>query len=150
METDNMEKNNKETKARKQMMGSVDWLLQSLIGLVDTCDAMGIRIVLNVGGLLVSGELIGIKRYLEGFGEDLVNESKTTKKLFKDLGDKIYSDLKKKPRQDLEKIHFIHLRNAKFYYPGQQPIPTNQGIWWRGRVEAIDAFSLGCFQVKSE
>lgn len=143
MQTNNREKNNKGTKIREQ----VDWLLQLLVSLVNTRNVRGIFVTLNVGGLLVCGELTGAKHYFEEFGKDFASGDETLEKFFKDLGDKLCSDLKEKPRLDFS---FIHLRNARFYYPGQQPIPTNQGIRWRSKLEAIDAFSLGSLEVTAQ
>lgn len=153
METSNSKNDGKETKAREQMIDSTDWLLQEFISMVNTYD-MAIGITLNVGGLLVSGELIGGKKYFEGIGKDFaisLGGSDKIKKSFEDWGRKIYSgETNKKSRRDLKEPYFIHLKNAKFYYPGQQPIPKNQGVRWRSRLEAIDAFCLGSLSVESK
>lgn len=140
----------------------VDWLLQHLIWMVNTSDKFSIGITLNVGGLIISGELVGGKNYFKGIGEDfssglrkILGNNRAVvdkmRKVFEDLGNKTYDDSEKKKRKDLEEPHFIHLRNARFYYPGQQPIPKNQGVWWRGKLEAVDAFCLGLLSfVESE
>lgn len=153
METNNRKNDSKETKAREQMIDSTDWLLQEFISMVNTGD-MTIGITLNVGGLLVSGELIGGKSYFGGIGKDLMlslGGPDKIRKSFEDWGRKIYSGgTNKKSGRDFKKPYFIHLKNARFYYPGQQPVPKNQGLWWRSRLEAIDGFSLGSLSVESE
>jgi hypothetical protein len=37
---------------------------------------------------------------------------------------------------------FIHLRNARFL-AGDQMVPTNRPVLWRGRITAVDGFFLG-------
>jgi len=150
-----METNNRKNdiKAREQMIDSTDWLLQEFIWMVNTYD-MAIGITLNVGGLLVSGELIGGKSYFGEIGKDFTTSlggSDKIRKSFENWGRKIYSGgTNKKSRRDFEKPYFVHLKNAKFYYPGEQPVPKNRGLWWRSRLEAIDGFSLGSLSVESE
>lgn len=38
---------------------------------------------------------------------------------------------------------YIHLCNARFYFSSRNPLSTPDGIWWRGRLDAVDAFWLG-------
>lgn len=150
-----MEKNNNQPGLKginEHIPVSVDWLLQDFIWMVNKSDKFGIGITLNVGGLLISGELVGGKKYFKGIGEDFSSRlgkvvADKMRKSFEDLGKKTYDDSEKKRRKDFKEPHFIHLRNARFYYPGQQPIPKNQGVWWRGRLETVDAFCLGLLSV---
>jgi hypothetical protein len=37
----------------------------------------------------------------------------------------------------------ISFRNAQIYLSGASPEPFEKGILWRGRLEAVDGFSLG-------
>lgn len=126
----------------------VDWLLQHLVWMANTHD-MVIPITLNVRGLIVSGELVGGVEYFGEIGKDFASGlqgyrgADTVTGIFKEWSGRIYRDSKDTPRKDLREPHFIHLRNVKFYSPGQRPLPKNPGVWWRGRLAGVDGFCLG-------
>lgn len=119
-----------------------DWFLQSLIDMVNA-GSMSFGITLNVGGFLVSGTLIGGKEYFEGFGEDfatMIKETDSAKKVkdaFAKNGE-IYDS-----KEDLPPASYIHIKEARFFNTNGTPIPSSQGVWWRGRVSNVDGFSLG-------
>jgi hypothetical protein len=37
----------------------------------------------------------------------------------------------------------ISFRNAQIYFSGASPEPFETAVLWRGRLEAVDGFSLG-------
>lgn len=127
-----------------------DWFLQNLVEL--TNGSLSIGITLNVSGTLISGNLIGGKEYFNLFGENFA--SGFDDKFAKDIKDKysqfgaIYDvdDSKEQPKPS-----YIHLKDAKFYGVGigGNPIPTNQGILWRGRISEVSGFSLGIFNTSN-
>jgi hypothetical protein len=43
----------------------------------------------------------------------------------------------------ISKPHLIHLKGAKTYQSGAGPPPSEKGVLWRERLEAVDGFSLG-------
>lgn len=101
------------------------------------------RITLIVGGLLISGHVISVDRYLKEFFEGIGGTAK------EDQADqqakRPAAGRKNKPR------NFIHLRDAKFYIPGQKPIPTEGGgVLWRGRLSCVDGFFMGVVGLRKE
>jgi hypothetical protein len=129
----------------------VDWFLQKLVAVMNESPESYVGITLNVGGILVSGELISGKRYFEAFAKEYADGSRAVG-LDSAVADQLETSL-----ADLGRIydepdewgetaawpHFIHLRNAQFFWPGQLPVPMNRPVWWRGRIEAVDGFVLG-------
>ena len=85
-----------------------------------------INIILNVHGMIVSGELVSYKTYVDGFipPKTDTEQDETT--------------------VESEDRNYIHLRNVKFYLSSGNPIPANESkeIFWRGRLSSIDGFSL--------
>src|SRR5438309_374555 len=91
-------------------------------------------ITLNVGGMLIAGELISGKTYLQEFTSQA--EQTTSSK---------QND---EPLPDDEDRHYIHLRNAFFYMTGGTPVPgRGEGFLWRGRLSAVDGFTMGRLEV---
>ncbi len=85
-----------------------------------------IDIILNVHGMIVSGELVSYKTYVDGFIQPKTdNEQDET-------------------AVESEDRSYIHLRNVKFYLSAGNPIPANDSkeIFWRGKLSSIDGFSL--------
>lgn len=122
-----------------------DWFLGSLVRIV-TSSRISIGVTLNVGGSLISGDLVSGREYFENVGREF-NESlgrgPDAPGLFDDLA-AVYKGQDDEQEEATKVVtQYIHLRGAKMYHPGQQPIPANRGIWWRGRLSAIDGFALG-------
>jgi hypothetical protein len=86
-----------------------------------------LEIILSVRGMLINGELISSTTY------------------FKELFEENNGNEEKEAEQPVsEERHFIHLRNAKFFMTGSTAIPgEGSGFLWRGRLTAIDGFTLG-------
>jgi hypothetical protein len=128
---------------------SVDWYLQQLVSIVNTSDIeFGITLVL--GGSVVSGRLIGGKKYFEAFAADFAEAwpSETKSEIRRALASKaeIYDnsrDAQTAPPQ------FIHLADARCYYPGSH-LPNNRGVLWRGKINAVSGFSLGALSADQE
>ncbi len=130
----------------------IDWFLRLLVQTVNGTETF-YTITLNVGGLLVSGELIGGHKYFEGISEELKKAGLDIEGvgLIKSLGDRYIKE--REQEQDSESKTFmppvcIHLRNARIFHPAGTPIPTSSSIWWRGRLNAVDGFSLGALSVE--
>lgn len=101
-------------------------------------DSPGIAITLNVGGILVSGTLISKEIYLKEIYKGAI---------WKAL-DKQTNEQEREPQT--ERL-YIHLKNSRFYFPGQHPIPKDgDGVLWRGKLSSVDGFILGGLEVKNE
>jgi hypothetical protein len=145
----------------KENPEAVDWLLRVLVSTANRVERQGgqlnVPVTLNVSGFLVSGYLIGGSTYFDNFSsqfktglENLLSEegaaevatnlTEAPKNLYEEEG----SD-----DRDITR-HFVHLRDAKFIHPSGDSIPSDSGVLWRGRLEAIDGFFLGVLQSTSE
>lgn len=38
---------------------------------------------------------------------------------------------------------FVHLKQARLFQVGGNPLPGNKAIWWRGRISEVAGFMLG-------
>ncbi|WP_310707563.1 hypothetical protein, partial [Burkholderia multivorans] len=106
------------------------------------------RFTLFVGGLLVSGQLVGGKKFFEGFGAAFggaFSKPETAAEIrqnFAKFGD-MYVTEDGSYKEDMESPHYIHLQDARSFHPSGAPIPGNGGVWWRGRIREVDGFNLG-------
>ena len=140
-----------ETQSRNTMSRPVDCFLQSLVEIVND-ESANIPITLSVGGLLISGDMIGGKTYFDEFARqfkdgfrDISSETASTiEETFKRLGD-VYDTIQKESQGSaaMPKPYLIHLKDAQIYQSGAGPPPSEKGDLWRGRLEAVDGFSLG-------
>ena len=143
-----MTEENKEI-AQVMIFGDKDWFLQSLVNIVNS-GGLSFGITLNVGGFLVSGQLVGGKEYFEGFGRDFASafsgseSAEYVQKSFSKYGE-VYSSDKEAPPPP----SYIHLKEAKFFNTNGNPIPGNRGVWWRGRLSQVDGFSLGSLSAET-
>ncbi len=103
-------------------------------------------ITLWVEGLLVSGTLVALTDYLSGVGETIKESTGTHEGLptvFSHFADEAGAE-----RDGFEaRVSFIHLRDAQTYQAGGNPIPSNQGVWWRGLIEKVDGWCFGTLAV---
>lgn len=124
-----------------------DWFLQILVNIVNSGE-LSFGITLNVGGFLVTGQLVGGKAYFEGFGAEFAGSLGDSaavaevKAAFANRGE-VYS-----APYDANLLTYIHLKDARFYNTDGAPIPSNRGVWWRGRIAAVDGFSLGALRAE--
>ncbi|MBU9227474.1 gas vesicle protein [Burkholderia multivorans] len=124
-----------------------DWFLQELVRMVN-CSDTTIGITLFVGGVLISGLLIGGKHYFEGFASTFADgiEDPDTATFYKnEFGQhaNVFVEPDGTYKQDLKLPHFIHLKDARTFHPSGNPIPGKGGTWWRGRIREVDGFTLG-------
>lgn len=131
---------------RKIILSDSDWFLQSLINIINGKD-LEIGITLNVGGFLVSGLLVSGHHYFEGFAQDFASifagtdEAQIIKESFFKCGE-IYTK-EKEENEEIPPPSYIHLKSAKFFNANGNPIPSNRGVWWRGRISEVSGFVLG-------
>lgn len=132
------------------VVAETDWFLQALVRLANNAE-LEIGITLQVSGMLVSGTLISGKKYFEESGNQFSESFKDNADI-SDAFQRLFSAYKDfynvPPEQDsnLPPPNYIHLRNAKFYQPGQHGgFPIKQGILWRGRIAEVGGLILGSF-----
>lgn len=132
------------------IVGSMDWFLQSTIETIIN-RGVDIGVTLTVGGAIVSGILISGRKYFEELGDTLASASQSDGDMQSVLGEawKQYTAIYDEPENapddwQAPPAGFIHLRDARFYAPGQHPIPSN-GVLWRGKLSSVDGFSIGNF-----
>ena len=125
-----------------------------LVNLLMTAKRAGLRpaVTLNVGGLLIAGELIDAKEYFE----ELINQLRDTppgpispdaaaqlEALFRAYADAAVKAEHVDEHASIARPYYIHLRSARIYHPGGIPIPSNGGTLWRVRLEDVGGFSFG-------
>jgi hypothetical protein len=123
-----------------------DWYLQALVELVNGSEAQ-FPITVFSNGLIVSGQLVGGNKYFDALkdqykqflGQSVEDIDQVVAYLTK-MPSEIYT----KTDQDKDKALpvYIHIENAQVFVPGETPIP-NGGMWWRGKLTDINAFSFG-------
>ena len=128
-----------------------DYFLQGLVSIVDQNNSTSIGVILHVGGLIISGKLVSEQSYFKGISMEMVAENlhEHLRDDFREAFQKIAraaheldnSEAIAGPNKSLPE--FIHLKDAKMYPDSKEPIPDNKGILWRGRISAVDGFSIG-------
>lgn len=97
------------------------------------------------GGGVVSGTLIGGAKYFELFAKEFsaawpFENKDDIRDIFAENGN-IY-----KPSEGGDETipppHFIHLADARVHFPDGS-LPSNKGVLWRGKLNAVSGFSLG-------
>lgn len=131
-----------------------DDFLRMLVNMVNASDVQ-FPVTVCSGGILVTGWLAGGKNFFDAFASDFVtglgpgldqDVAKNIRENFASHG-KIYLNADGSYNQDLPPATYIHIKNAHTFVPGSvQPTPSQQGVWWRGRLSAIDGFWLGIIQ----
>ncbi len=128
-------------------------LLEFFVKMANLYHQMELDVTINVSGLCISGKLIGASQFYDGLSEyfnrskimnisvqDTINEVKDS---YKNIFNKIKNTIPK-TAEELEKydFKFIYLKEARFY-SGFRAIPTENPVYWAGRLSSVDGFSLG-------
>lgn len=122
-----------------------DLFLRTLVVSVDV-EERSLPLTLQSGGMLVSGDLVGVRKYFAGIEQQLmVMVSASAEDRTKLTGvftrlqwcdDDILNGADYRPR-------YIHLRDAAIIMPNGTSMVQICMPWWRGRLDAIAAFVLG-------
>ncbi len=124
---------------------SKDWFLQFLVNLANK-NRFELDITLTVGGILISGTLVGVRQYFDDLSAYFASpfesgkHSEGVREIFKKIGDQCTCV---SPSEKTETPSYIHLRNAVFTDRQGKPISDSSGIWWRGRISEVQGFSPG-------
>lgn len=131
-----------------------DWLVQHLVTIANFGE-LGIDVTLQFGGMLVSGTIIGGKKYFDLFAEDFARPfsavpetAEQVKGGFAKFGN-VYSTTEQDDNNNPPQ--FIHLRGAKFFTSSGRPIQNDKNpsnLLWRGRICEVSGFFLGSIDFK--
>jgi len=120
----------------------IDWLLQWLVKFVANTK-VELGVTLTVGGNLVSGHLISHDSYFEQLAEDISKPftqfANGTDESMKEM---ILSFKPGDSSEDTPAFHFIHLKDCRTYSSDGNPV-CEAGVLWRGRIAAVDGFTIG-------
>ena len=124
-----------------------DPLLDVLIRIIESFEEGGeehpdMSITLNVGGMLITGDLISKDIYLKDFLGGAVLKAF---QIAEEKDESLKQDMEEIDKKAKEKLRdFIHLKNTKFVVPGQPPVPfEKKSVLWRGRLSCVDGFIIG-------
>ena len=124
-----------------------DPLLQLLVKVVEDSDA-GVNgmtpfhfdVTISVGGMLISGELVGAKTYFEAVQTFAEGLGETTGSFFKTLTEPALEAVRERDNST-HSPRYIHLVRAAFLLDHAAPIAP--GVPWRGRLSSVDGFFFG-------
>lgn len=143
--------------------GTIDHVLQMLVDLVNGGDekmSFSMSITLHVGGTIVTGQLSngaafiehtrdafidGWVRGLKAIGAkdgdpSLAGITETSHKYFARLLANYGKRAKGEPHPPAT---FIHVKDARIITPGASGTCGGVGFWWRGKLESVDAWTMG-------
>lgn len=150
-EPDNSRVPNEEARRERQREERVDWYLSNWVRLANNIDDDGsvIPLTLIIGGAVVTGDLVAMDAYLRGVAEEgaktlgLKDSNAIARfKKFASAG-AVDEEPRGKSSEDEPPPNYVHLRNAQIFLGGNTVIPTRGGVYWRGRLAAVDGFVLG-------
>ena len=122
-----------------------DWLLQQFVEEANARKGDFMAVTILARGQIISGMLVGVNEYLKYlenvFSRDGVDTGEGTwAAYFRDVRQNTEKEI---DEQGATSPAFIHLRDARIHQHGQRPLPSNEGVWWRGRISQIEAFWPG-------
>lgn len=128
----------------------VDRILQMFVSIAND-NMVETGITLNVGCCLVSGTMIGFKKYLEILFSDFAGGFRAEG--LAEIADAV-EERARKALQDIEteqdakssKPRYIHLKDARFFF-GNEAVPHNRKVLWRGKLSAVEGFTIGVMSV---
>lgn len=112
-------------------------------------------LTLCVGGLLITGDLTSTAVYLRAYGEEMdralsiqlrrepTGEFAAPYREMADAAEKAWANKRDNPAADEPVATYICLENARYFNPSGGYIPVHDGMYWRGKISAVDGFSLG-------
>lgn len=121
----------------------MDWLLQNIVRWSNKSGREQF-ITLHTPSGVVSGTLITHETYFKAFADEYLGSA--TGDSAEELRGMIaaYGVPPEEEEDPYADVQFIHLKDAQFFSPGQNPMPSN-GVLWRGKISAVCSFHLGRF-----
>lgn len=116
-----------------------DTLLAALVSIAEKGESV-ITLTLQIGGVLVSGKLVGRRTYLDGIVQTNPSLGKEWDRAVQSLRDEYGVDSSSSDPDPLVRMPvFIHMRDVRFY----PATPQASASWWRGRSSAIEGWFIG-------
>lgn len=124
-----------------------DWLLRTLIFLANRL-GVELGITLQLSGILISGQLVSGRKYMEGIVQDFRDVGDAGEGLattLEGMKEDVYPvpDLDVEPSPHEATPTYIHLRDAHIFSNAGTSLPGNRSVWWRGRVSEVSGFFFG-------
>jgi hypothetical protein len=140
-----MEGNTKdEVKLGKIKKGESIQILELFNEIVNSTHEGRVGVTLNTNGLVVSGNLISLKKFYNEISHILQQESDPESRQGWKLLFNRWIESLPKTEEELELIgmRYVCLEDARFF-PGLESIPSSSGLLWIGKIESVNGFSLG-------
>jgi hypothetical protein len=139
------ESQDRELEEQEEAFLSADPMLEMLVSFAEKQD-LGVGVTLTVRGLLISGNITSYQSYLEGIAQAFESTSDNLGQIiataYRSASQGYQEALMKEGLEGLPHPQYIHLSNARFIF-GNTIVPTEIGVYWRGRLDEVDGFSLG-------
>ena len=127
-----------------------DPLLAGLVRDVNTRDAEeGLSITLTVGGVLVSGKLGSRTAYTRAcmwhLDQGAERDSPAVRAAF-------HAEVDADEASPAAWPSYVHVQDARFFDATGASVPRGRhwpSVWWRGRIERIDGWTLGELRIDS-
>ena len=106
-----------------------------------------VELTLQMGGLVVIGDLISQARFFELCGEPFAIVRQAVEEQAEDTAIAEGLTLAGAERQNTRDLvggfpQFLHLCRAQFWLPGLGGAPSDSTDLWRGRIDRVDAFTV--------
>jgi hypothetical protein len=114
-----------------------DWVLREIVNLANESH-MEMGMTLTTPSGLISGTLISMTSYLDELDKDLgraMGDASSLRSLFDGVREQLPL-MKNYPNN-------LHLKNAIFFLGGNQRIPGNGGVLWRGKISDVTGYTFG-------
>lgn len=125
---------------------SKDWFLQFLVNLANK-NQFEQDITLTVGGVVISGTLIGVRQYFDDLGDYFAGSfnsdesSEQIRDTFQRIGEQCSCV---SPSEKTETPSYIHMKNVRLYnIEGKLVSGAPEGVMWRGRISEVQGFAPG-------
>ncbi|MEP0886413.1 hypothetical protein NDI49_33300 [Trichocoleus sp. ST-U3] len=126
---------------------SVDPMLETFVRFAEEQN-LSLGVTLTIHGSLISGNIISYQRYLEGIAQGFESATGNQEigqilaESYRNASQGYQEALIEEGLKGLPHHQYIHLSNARFIF-GDIIVPTEIGVYWRGRLDEVDGFSLG-------
>ena len=131
-------------------MSGADRFLDSILIFAESNIRVGVTIVIS--GAIVTGTVISGKEYFESLARSIASATiqgdTDTLRMMSDIWGGFSREYERPDGVEgwTPPFDYIYLREARYYAPGQTPLPdTGDGMLWRGKVADVSGVSVGDF-----